>query len=181
MYVQIYWDQKAEPHNIQVQWNAPGRKFIFRPGVYGGVTSAPIASASFAAAMRYAIERTPHVPHSGSVTMMGSSFQPAQNDGSSAGAAFAVALLAMFNNTSVQNDVCITGTLEPGGHIGKVGGILQKMQAARRAGCNLFLVPRFQTVDNNWDLHHESLRSGVRVYEVDTVDEAYELMIKARH
>lgn len=179
-YVQISWDQKAEPQRLQVRWSAPGIKFAARPGVYGGVKLEPDAVASLSSAVRYAVERTPNVRHSGTVTMVGTTYLPVRNDGPSAGAAFAVALIAMFNGTSVQGNVCLTGTLEPSGRIGRVGSIPQKMQAAWAGGCHLILVPRYQILDNNWDLNHEALRIGIKVQEVDTIDEAYELMTGRR-
>jgi Lon-like protease len=179
-YVQIFWDQKSEPQGLQVRWNAPGIKFATRPGVYGGVKLEPQAAASLASAVRYAVERTPGIRHSGTVTMIGTTYLPARNDGPSAGAAMAVALMAMFNGTSVRGDVCMTGTLEPGGRIGKVGAIPQKMRAAWAGGCHLILVPQSQILDNNWDLNHEALAIGINVQEVETIDEAYALMVGRR-
>ncbi len=103
-----------------------------------------------------------------------------RQDGPSAGAAFAVAFIAMFQGDSPRGDVCLTGTLEPNGRIGKVDAIPQKMKAAWAAGCHLILVPRDQIVDSNWDLNHEALRIGIKVQEVDTIDEAYPLMVTRR-
>jgi hypothetical protein len=179
-YIEMFWDQKAEPENLHVQWNAPGLKFATRPGVYGGVKLEPGAQESLAAAVRYAVQRTPQVRHSGTVTMIGTTYLPARQDGPSAGAALAVALIAVFKGHVVRGDVCLTGTLEPDGRIGKVGAIPQKMQAAWAAGCHLMLVPRYQILDNNWDLNHEALRIGIKVQEVETIDEAYTLMVTRR-
>lgn len=179
-YIQISWDQKPEPQSLQVRWNAPAIKFAARPGVYGGVKLEPQALASLSSAVRYAVGRTPNVRHSGTVTMIGTTYLPTKNDGPSAGAPFTVALIAMFNGTSVRGDVCLTGTLEPGGRIGRVGSIPQKMRAAWAGGCHLILVPKFQILDNDWDLNHESLKIGIKVQKVDTIDEAYELMVRPR-
>lgn len=134
------------------------------------------ALASLSSAVRYAVERTPNVRHSGMVTMVGTTFVPARNDGPSAGAAYAVALIATFSGNRMRGDVCLTGTLEPSGRIGKVGPIPQKMRAAWAGGCHLLLVPRSQIFDNNWDLNHEALQFGIQVKEVKTIDDAYELM-----
>jgi hypothetical protein len=180
-YVQIFWDQKAEPQRLQVRWSAPSLKFATRPGVYGGVKLEGEALASLTSAVRYAVERTPNGRHSGTVTMVGTAYAPTRSDGASAGAAFAIALMAMFNDVSLQGNVCITGTLEPGGRIGKVGSIPAKMRAAWAGGCHLILVPRFQILDSNWDLNSEALRIGIKVREVDTIDEAYQLMVNSAY
>ena len=37
------------------------------------------------------------------------------------------------------------------------------MQAAWAARCHLILVPRYQMVDDNWDLNHEAFRIGIKV------------------
>lgn len=141
---------------------------------------APEALGSLSHALRYAIERTPDIKHSGTVSMVAVTHWPTLNDGPSAGAPLAVALIAMFNGASVYPHVCLTGTLESGGHIGKVGSIPQKMRAAKSSGCRIMLVPKFQIVDNNWDLSHEALQLGLQLKEVETIDEAYELMVGRR-
>jgi predicted S18 family serine protease len=84
----------------------------------------------------------------GTVTMVGTTFLPVRQDGRSAGAAFAVELIAMFKGTYLRGDVCLTGTLESTGRIGKVGAIPQKMKAAWAGGCHLILVPRYQMIED---------------------------------
>jgi len=61
--------------------------------------------------------------------------------GPSAGAAFAIATIAALENKTLRNDTVITGTIEPDGSIGRVGGILGKGKAAKEAGYKRFLVP----------------------------------------
>ncbi len=64
--------------------------------------------------------------------------------GPSAGAAFAIATMAALRNISLNNSVLITGTLNEDGSIGQVGGVLEKAQAAKKAGARLLLVPKGQ-------------------------------------
>jgi uncharacterized protein len=61
--------------------------------------------------------------------------------GPSAGAALAVATVAALENKTLKNDIMITGTIEPDGTIGEVGGVLEKAKAAKDVGAKVFLVP----------------------------------------
>ena len=61
--------------------------------------------------------------------------------GPSAGAATTVATVAALQGKKVRYDVAITGTIEPGGYIGQVGGVFDKAVAAEKSNISLFLVP----------------------------------------
>ena len=62
--------------------------------------------------------------------------------GPSAGAALTLTTIAALQNKTVKENVMITGTINPDGSIGRVGGILQKAGAAKDVGATLFLVPQ---------------------------------------
>ncbi|OGI14762.1 hypothetical protein A3K63_02705 [Candidatus Micrarchaeota archaeon RBG_16_49_10] len=64
--------------------------------------------------------------------------------GPSAGAAMAAATIAAIEDRQVRKDVIVTGTIEPSGEIGPIGGIMEKAQAASENGAKLFLVPKHQ-------------------------------------
>ena len=64
--------------------------------------------------------------------------------GPSAGAALTAATIAAILHKNIRKDVIITGTINKDGSIGKVGGILEKAQAAAKAGIKIFLVPKGQ-------------------------------------
>ncbi len=66
--------------------------------------------------------------------------------GPSAGAALTVATIAALENRSIDEDVVMTGTIEPDGRIGRVGGVLTKAQALEQAGFKKFVVPQGQSV-----------------------------------
>ncbi len=66
--------------------------------------------------------------------------------GKSAGAAAAVATIAVLSGSSLRNDVLLTGTVEPDGTVGPVGKILEKAKAVRAAGYRTFLVPVGESV-----------------------------------
>lgn len=63
-------------------------------------------------------------------------------DGPSAGAAIAIASIAAIKGDILRRDAIVTGTIDPEGRIGSVGGILEKAMAAAEHQINLFLVPK---------------------------------------
>ncbi|MGP3666827.1 MAG: S16 family serine protease [Candidatus Bathyarchaeota archaeon] len=65
-------------------------------------------------------------------------------DGPSAGAAITVAIIAAIKHEKLNSSVYVTGTINPDGSIGQVGGIPEKALAAAKEGCKLFLVPEGQ-------------------------------------
>jgi uncharacterized protein len=65
--------------------------------------------------------------------------------GPSAGAPLTVATVAALQNKKIREDVMITGTIEPDGSIGQVGGVLEKAQVAKDLGAEVFLVPEGQS------------------------------------
>lgn len=69
-------------------------------------------------------------------------------EGPSAGAALTIATVAALRNQTLNPDVMITGTIEPDGTIGQVGGILEKAEAAKAVGAKLFLVPEGQAIES---------------------------------
>lgn len=63
-----------------------------------------------------------------------------------------------------------TGTIDKSGHVGAIGGIEDKIVAARRAGAALFLAP----VENCADVTR--IPSGITVYSVNTLAEAVNVL-----
>lgn len=66
-------------------------------------------------------------------------------DGPSAGAAIAIGLIAAVENVSISPNVYITGTVNPDGTVGKVGGILEKAEAAAQMGAEKLILPKGQS------------------------------------
>ena len=67
-------------------------------------------------------------------------------DGPSAGAAITIAIISAILNKNLKNDVFITGTINPDGTIGWVGGIAEKAVAAAKQNATKFLVPKGQKI-----------------------------------
>lgn len=61
--------------------------------------------------------------------------------GPSAGAAMTLATIAAIEDEDVPEDIAVTGTIREDGTIGRVGGILEKAQAAGRNDLEAFYVP----------------------------------------
>ncbi len=122
-------------------------------------------------------------------------------DGPSAGAATTIALIAALENRQIKPDVVITGTIQPDGTIGQVGGVFYKAEAAAAHGAKLMLVPKGQSkvvmyeqvtrrigwftwttyvpevVDlNEWS---ENQGWGLEIREVENIDEVMELMLES--
>jgi len=66
-------------------------------------------------------------------------------EGPSAGAALTIATIAALENKTLNPNVMMTGTINPDGTIGRVGGILEKAKAAKDVGATVFLVPEGQS------------------------------------
>jgi len=62
--------------------------------------------------------------------------------GESAGIAIALATLALLTDKETKEYVAATGTIDRDGTIGKVGGILQKAEAASKKNTRVLLIPR---------------------------------------
>jgi len=71
-------------------------------------------------------------------------------DGPSAGAAITAAVISAIRGEELNSTVYVTGTINPDGSIGWVGGVLEKALAAAENGASLFVVPRGQRVVEAW-------------------------------
>jgi ATP-dependent Lon protease len=90
-------------------------------------------------------------------------------DGPSAGVAIAAALISLFRGTPVQPDVAMTGEVTLTGRVLPVGGVREKILAARRAGIKSVLIPRH----NEKDLVEipAEVKADLSFHLVDTLDD----------
>jgi uncharacterized protein len=84
--------------------------------------------------------------------------------GPSAGAALTIATIAALENKTLNQKVGITGTINPDGSIGPVGGIEEKAKAAKAAGIEIFLVPEGQGVQVTYTPKRECKKFGPVLY-----------------
>jgi predicted S18 family serine protease len=113
-------------------------------------------------------------------------------DGPSAGALMALLLIAALEGDDLDDNVTLTGTIDPEGNVGAISGVLLKAQAARDAGKTLLLLPRensrivrYETVERRMDgftiveQRPETLEAeatieeeiGIEVIYVETIDD----------
>ncbi|MBW2992671.1 hypothetical protein KY345_05635 [Candidatus Woesearchaeota archaeon] len=95
--------------------------------------------------------------------------------GPSAGAAISVLTIAELESLGIDENVSMTGTINSGGIIGPVGGVKEKIEAAKKAGLSKVLVPVGERIDDNEtnvSLEEFAKRNEIIVVEVSTIDEA---------
>lgn len=100
-------------------------------------------------------------------------------DGPSAGALMTSAVLAAMLGDEISKDITMTGTINPDGTIGPVGGIPQKIDGVKKAKKTRMLIPagmRYQEDANTAkevDLVAKGKENGITVKEVSDIYEAY--------
>src|SRR5207253_5770922 len=90
-------------------------------------------------------------------------------DGHSAGVAMATALASVYSGVPVRGDVAMTGEITLTGLVLPVGGIKEKVLAARRAGLRQVILPR----DNEPDLRElpDSVRAELEFTPADRIED----------
>ena len=91
-------------------------------------------------------------------------------DGPSAGVTIATALASELTRRPVRGDIAMTGEITLSGRVLPVGGIKEKVLAARRIGIREVIMPRPNEKNVNEDLTDE-LRRDMTIHYVQTVDE----------
>jgi ATP-dependent Lon protease len=90
-------------------------------------------------------------------------------DGPSAGVTIAASLASLLSARPVRSDVAMTGEITLRGKVLPVGGVKEKVLAARRAGIKTVILPRRNESDLE-DIPEEARKEMAFVF-VDTVDE----------
>jgi len=96
-------------------------------------------------------------------------------DGPSAGVTIATSLVSLLTGRTVRSDVAMTGEITLRGKVLPVGGIKEKVLAARRAGVRTVILPR----RNEKDLVElsEAARSEIQFRPIDRIEEALDLAL----
>ena len=68
--------------------------------------------------------------------------QIASVDGPSAGALMTLATISALEKRPINQNITLTGTIDKDGHVGAIGGVIEKAQAAKDSGKTLFLLPK---------------------------------------
>jgi ATP-dependent Lon protease len=98
-------------------------------------------------------------------------------DGPSAGITMASALLSLASDEPIR-DIAMTGELTLTGHVFPVGGIREKVIAARRSGIKELILPEENRGD--YDEVPEHVRKGIKVHFARTFDDVVPLLFSKR-
>ena len=98
-----------------------------------------------------------------------------QKDGPSAGVTLAVALVSAFSECRARSDYAMTGEITLRGHVLPVGGVVEKVLAARRRNVPQIILPK----DNRKDLRDlsRSVKKDVSVIFIEDMQEALDLIL----
>lgn len=95
-------------------------------------------------------------------------------DGPSAGVTMATALISLARNKQLPRAVAMTGELTLTGHILPVGGIREKVIAARRQKIKELILPASNRRD--YDELPDYIRKGIRVHFAEHYDDVYKVL-----
>ncbi len=97
-------------------------------------------------------------------------------DGPSAGITMALALYSLATNKAVNSNIAMTGELSLTGKVLPVGGIKEKVLAAKRAGITTIILPK----QNEKDLKEVPVlhRKGMKFFPVSHFDEVLKIALK---
>jgi ATP-dependent Lon protease len=98
-------------------------------------------------------------------------------DGPSAGVTMATAMASVLTGRPVRGDIAMTGEITLSGRVLPVGGIKEKVLAARRVGIREVILPKQNAKNVNEDLTPE-LRQDLTVHLVSTIDEVLALALQ---
>lgn len=97
-------------------------------------------------------------------------------DGPSAGVAIATALLSLFANIPVRMDVAMTGEITLRGRVLPVGGLKEKILAAKRAEIYEVILPA-KNKDEVMEELPEYVREKMTLHFVDNLDEVFRIAL----
>ena len=98
-------------------------------------------------------------------------------DGPSAGLPLMMAIISSFTKISVRNDVAMTGEITLRGHVTEIGGLKEKLIAAKRGLIDTILIPE----ENEKDLVEitDEIKNGLNIIAVKNVKEALGFVLEA--
>lgn len=99
-------------------------------------------------------------------------------DGPSAGVTMTTALMSLVTNRPVRSDIAMTGEITLQGLVLPVGGIKEKVLAARRAGIKQIILPKRN--ERDFVDISENLRKDIKIHPVSTIDEVIDAALKKK-
>jgi ATP-dependent Lon protease len=97
-------------------------------------------------------------------------------DGPSAGIAIATALVSALTGVPVRGDTAMTGEVTLRGRVLPIGGLKEKLVAARRSGITRIIIPHA----NARELSEisDDIRDGLEFYSVSTMDQVLDVALR---
>jgi Lon-like ATP-dependent protease len=96
-----------------------------------------------------------------------------EKDGPSAGTAITTALLSLALDISITNNLAMTGEISLLGKVLPIGGVKEKVMAAKREGMTKIILPR-KNMDDALELP-DYIKDGLEFYYVEDYDEVFKL------
>ena len=98
-------------------------------------------------------------------------------DGPSAGISMCTALVSAFTGIPIRADVAMTGEINLRGEVMQIGGLKEKLLAARRGGIKTVLIPQ----DNERDLKEipDSIKGPLEILPVQWIDQVLDVALEA--
>ena len=100
-------------------------------------------------------------------------------DGPSAGITMVTALLSLLLNETIKEDIAMTGEITLTGRILPIGGLKEKLIAARRSKITNLIFPKEN--ERDYDELPKYLKEGLNIYFVEHYDEVYKIAFKKKH
>lgn len=94
-------------------------------------------------------------------------------DGPSAGITMACSLLSLILGQEVAQDLAMTGELTLTGRVLAIGGVKEKLVAAKRSGVKRVIFPKANMRD--FDELPAYIKKGLKIHFVDTFEEVFKI------
>ena len=99
-------------------------------------------------------------------------------DGPSAGITMATAMMSAITGRKARADIAMTGEITLRGRVLPIGGLKEKLLAAKNAGIKMVIIPK-ENVSDVEELSHEITR-GLKIVPVSRMDEVLKLALGGR-
>lgn len=99
-------------------------------------------------------------------------------DGPSAGITMTTAIVSAFTNIPVKREVCMTGEVTLRGRVLPIGGLKEKLIAAKRAGSTVAILP--QKNEKDMEEIPDSVKKQIKFHFVKQMDEVLKVALKGK-
>jgi len=97
-----------------------------------------------------------------------------KKDGPSAGVTMTTSLLSLALGRAPLPDVAMTGEITLLGKVLRIGGVKEKVIAAKRSGIKTILIPAGNKAD--WDELEAHIKEGIQVHLIDSYKDIFPLV-----